>query len=109
MTDQFKLSSEFPFAADKGLSPKEFAYLGPHDMLVLVEAPTRQAAREIGLNIAENWQSGYPAAQASVLRHINQANERQEPLSLTIKPALDLDNRKAEDFYYLAGPGSYPF
>ena len=88
MTNQIKLTSEFPFVASNA-EPLAFAYLGPNDMKVTVEATTRDTARNVGLDIGKAWELGFPAAQTIMAKHINDANARQEPLAVTLEQVME--------------------
>lgn len=82
MSHEFKLSSDFPFAAH---GPNQFSYLGACDLHVKVEAATHAIAREVGNGIMDAMEIGScPAAQAAIIHYVNEANQKQQPLACTL-------------------------
>ncbi len=89
MTIEYKLSSDFPFAA--GGEGRQYSHLGPNELHIKVEAETPKIAREVGQGIANAMTVGScPAAQAAILHYIDQAKQKQMALvcTLTYSPNL---------------------
>lgn len=83
MSQEFKLSSKFPFASGQ---QTQFSCLGPKNVTIQVEAPTQLVAREVGHGIASAMEDcPCSAAKIAAIDYINQANERQMPLSCTLR------------------------